>query len=301
MPRPDPALLAAIDQLSQLNREQPSSRLCGALLELRHRAALAMCQRATQDMELLIDAPAQHFESNAGLPEISANGLNQDSLLAGLHGHGALLVRGLFSEQQLERLRALLPEHEKAPEESDIPAGCAPEVLFELLEIYRECGLLNLVKQYHGGETLLFAERAKLRRHVKKRDAFAAIPWHQDVNFFGHKSFALNCWAAVSACGEDNPGLGIVPQRTERRHGWDGPGLAPLDYGKRMPEGTLEALTSETPAAYPVLQPGDAVLFDEMTVHGTASRPWKVKEQVVAISWVFRPSHFPQWGTPLLA
>ena len=122
---------------------------------------------------------------------------------------------------------------------------------------------------------------------MKKRDAFAAIPWHQDVNFFGHKSYALNCWAAVSACGEDNPCLGIIPQRTEARHGWEGPGLAPLDYGKRMPEGTLEALTKDTPAAYPVLQPGDAVLFDEMTVHGTASRPWKVKEQVVAISWFF--------------
>jgi hypothetical protein len=300
MSEADKQLIQLIDQLSQLNRESRSPRLAGALLELRHRAASARCQVADTDLALPFADLPDRFVGCHQLPEITARDLDTRALVSGLHHHGALLVRGLFSDDHLQRLRLELLENDTAAQQDDIPLGCTPSVLFELLEVYHECGLLEVILDYQDGQSVLFAERAKLRRHLKKRDAYAAIPWHQDVNFFGYKSYAVNCWAAITPCGEHNPGLGIIPRRTEQRHGWEGPGLAPLDYGNRLPEGLLEELTRDHPAAYPVLQPGDAVLFDEMTIHGTASRPWAVEEQVVAISWFFRASHFPDWGTPLL-
>ncbi len=179
--------------------------------------------------------------------------------------------------------------------------GCSTSTLFELLDIYRECGLLRVVSDYLDGEPLMFGERAKLRHHRAERDKYAAIPWHQDVNFFGKQSGAVNCWAAVTPCGRDNPGLDIIPWHPEERLGWDeADGLAPLDYGRGMPEGLLEEITARYPPVKVELEPGDAVLFDEMTVHQTALQRWERREQLVTISWFFRAAGFPDWGTPLL-
>ena len=290
-------LLATIEQRSAQNRAQRSATRELELVQLRHAAARA----------LLASPLGQPAKTNAddlfanckGLPEIQAAELNADTLAAGILNHGALLVRGLFNAQHIQYLRASLERSLADQQACELPLGCTPGTLFDLLEIYQQCGLLDTVRQYLGGEPLMFAERAKLRRHIAGRDKYAAIPWHQDVNFFGAQSYALNCWAAVTSCGEHNPGLSVIPRRTEQRHGWHGDELAPLDYGKRMADGMIAELTRDHPIATPVFQPGDAILFDEMTIHTTANKPWKVAEQIVAISWFFRASNFPAWGTPL--
>ena len=169
-----------------------------------------------------------------------------------------------------------------------------------MLEVYRDSGLLASLREYLHDEPVLFAERVKLRHHRAEVDKYASIPWHQDVNFFGDKAYGINCWAAVTSCGETNPGLAILPRRTEVRHGWNSEELAPLDYGNSLPEGMIEGLAKDYPIEKPVLKPGDALLFDEMTIHRTNPRPWQQKEQIVAISWFFAASRFPGWGTPLI-
>ncbi len=49
----------------------------------------------------------------------------------------------------------------------------------------------------------------------------------------------------------------------------------------------------------PVLEAGDALLFDEMTLHRTGVTGWKVPLRDVAITWFFAPSRFPRDGTPI--
>ncbi|MEP5567751.1 MAG: phytanoyl-CoA dioxygenase family protein [Halioglobus sp.] len=240
------------------------------------------------------------FPQETGLPEICVEEFGSGQLAAGLLYHGGLLVRGLYSTEQVERLRALSEDQEEANRADNAPLGCTDHTLFELLEAYRECGMLDVVREYLDDEPLLFGERTKLRHHRAERDRFAAIPWHQDVNFFGKKSYGVNCWAAVTSCGLENPGLNIIPRRTEERIGWnEGDGIAPLDYGRAMPEEMLVDATSRHAPVDIQLEPGDAVFIDEMSVHQTALKPWRLREQIVTISWFFRASGFPAWGTPL--
>ncbi len=233
-----------------------------------------------------------------GLPEISGEDLNAETLSSALLHQGALVVRSLFSETQLHALRAHC-DIVDAPEDDGTPWACNPSELFDLVENYHDSGLVDAIAGHLEAEPLLFAERAKLRKHSSEKDRYAAVKWHQDVSFFGKDCQGVNCWAAVTPCGEDNPGLAFVPTRFNDHPGWNGEDVASLDYGLDVLEELVLELQKEHPIVYPVLEPGDAILFDEMTLHSTAVRPWKRLTQVVAISWFFPARAFPAWGTPL--
>jgi hypothetical protein len=68
---------------------------------------------------------------------------------------------GLYQSHHLTGLQALAAAQEDANREDTSPLGCTPHTLFELLEIYGDCGLLPVVGEYLGGEPVMFAERAK--------------------------------------------------------------------------------------------------------------------------------------------
>ncbi|MEP4146699.1 MAG: phytanoyl-CoA dioxygenase family protein [Halioglobus sp.] len=288
---------AEIAMLSEQNRIAVNRELEARLVDLRMEAGAGLRLNAGT-----LKAPEypDPFAGCISLPEVSGAELNATVLGGALLHHGGLLVRGLYSKRQLERLQRLAAQQEEIDREDHSPLGTSPHTLFELLETYRESGLLDTVNAYLDGQPLMFAERIKLRQHRAQTHKHAAIPWHQDASFFGGKSWAVNCWAAVTSCGDGNPGLGVIPRRTENHLGWNpADGLAPLDYGNSMPQQELAALCAGRPREDVVLQPGDALLFDEMTVHRTNSRPWRLPKQIVTISWFFRASGFPEWGTPL--
>ena len=288
-----------IKSLSEQNRASHSPDLEAELVRLRMDEGRRRCDGSSS---AIVTRPSSTdlFSDIQGLPEIPATELSGATLAAGILHHGALLVRGLYQPTQLATLRELAAAQEGERPWDEVPPEHWARSLFILLEIYRDSGLLEAVGDYLGDEPVILTERTKLRNRRAGRDNYSAIPWHQDVNFFGTRSFAVNCWAAVTSCGKDNPGLGFIPCRTEQRIGWaEKNGIAPLNYGNTMPTNALNELTARHPAVYPVLQPGDALLFDEMTVHRTASRPWKMKVQTVTISWFFRASGFPASGIPL--
>ena len=293
-------IASRLEELSAVNRRERSSDIEKELIKLRVSAGTKLCESAAG--AALIPPPhVDLFAGSKGVPEISAGELCADKVAAAILFHGALLVRGLYNSEHLSRLNMLARLDETPNRERNLPLGCTSHSFFEMLEVYGDCGLLQTVAEYLGGEPVIFAERTKLRHHRAERDQYAAIPWHQDANFFGRKSYALNCWAAVTPCGKRNPGLGIVPTRLESCVGWDlADGIAPLDYSRSMPGELLGGLLDSYPAEYPQMEPGDAILFDEMTLHQTAVRRWDLKEQIVTISWFFRASAFPAWGTPLL-
>ena len=275
-------------------RETRDVAVATALREKRTEIGRELCRMTAHTPSPVAGAVGLRW-AEGSLPEIDARNLDAAAIADGVVGHGALLVRGLYPADQIQRMLHLA----QGSQESPVGLGCSDVVLAALIELYRDCGLLAIVTEYLGGQPVLFGERAKLRRHLAERDRFAAIPWHQDVSFFGRTSYALNCWAALTPCGEDCPGLGVIPRRMDERVGWDGDGPAPLDYGRRLPEGLLESLEGGHPVAYPVFAPGDALLFDEMTLHTTSRRRWQRADQVVTISWFFRAAGFPDWGTPL--
>ena len=299
MTKIDTDMMAAIIESSAQYPTGRPAEVEAQLLQRMIAGGKARCEHS-QEQEPQPPEVSDLFADTLGLPEISGEELNRDTLAAGILHHGALLVRQLYKPDQLAKLQQLAATREDADREDNLPLGCSAHTFYELLEIYQNCGLLDAVRAYLDGEPVIFAERAKLRQHRAERDKFAAIPWHQDVNFFGRKSYGVNCWAAVTGCGESNPGLGIIPRRTEKLLGWSADdGIAPLDYGRAISPEALEKLCGDHPIAHPVLQPGDALLFDEMTVHETARKRWSQEKQIVTISWFFRASGFPDWGTPL--
>jgi hypothetical protein len=292
-------IMAAVQAMSGRSAGDSPTAAETELLALMTDAGKARCQRSSA-LAVVRPQATDLFADTVGLPEIPAEELSRDTLAAGILHHGALLVRHLYSEDLLTRLQGIAVSREGIDREDNSPLGCSPHTFFQLLSIYQDCGLLDAVRGYLDDEPVVFGERSKLRQHRAGRDKYAAIPWHQDVNFFGRKSYAINCWAAVTSCGEDNPGLNIVPVRTDKRHRWDGDdGIAPLDYGRSLTPQELDLIRGNQAVAHPVLQPGDALLFDEMTVHQTALSRWVQREQVVTISWFFRASGFPAWGTPI--
>ncbi len=291
--------MKTIQELTDENRHNRSAVLEEDLVRLRIAAGQQLRDRAPAPPAVLPEYE-DVFPGVAGLPEIGRGELHAGTLAAGILHHGALLVRGLYDRAQLRSLSEAAALDQQRGESHSGALGCSPHTLFELLEIYRESGLLDAVRDYLDGEPLLFGERVKLRRQERQRDKYAAIPWHQDAAFFGCLSRAVNCWAAVTPCGEENPGLSIIPRRAAELYGWNlADGHAPLDYGRSIDPAAFEQLLVRCSPVDCVLEPGDAVLFDEMTVHQTLSRPWKRDEQLVTISWFFRPSGFPLWGTPL--
>lgn len=290
----------SLRRLTADNRQVPCVSREREMLELRAQLGERLRQEAHDTIGY--EAAQEVFGSigENAIPEIHGQVLSPEALAAGLQLHGALLVRGLYDEGQLGRLHALALAESEDPGARDERIGCSVHVLAELLELYADSGLLDSVQRYQGGSSLLFGERTKLRRQLRERDRQAAIPWHQDAAFFGRECRAVNCWAAVTPCGESNPCLSIVPRRFSSLVGWrSDQGHAPLNYGQAVSSEAFDELIAAVAPVNCVLQPGDALLFDEMTVHRTWPRPWRREDQVVTISWFFPASSFPDWGTPL--
>lgn len=292
-------LMAEIERLSAQNCQHRSAITETRLIELRQQAGELLASDCKDAAPMPSPVPDLNPDQQT-IVEIPAKGLNGEVLASALMHHGVLLVRNLYSDQQIERLATVNQQQLQIPKSDYAPLGCSPHTLFELLSVYEECGLLPTVREYLGPQPLLFGERAKLRLHTAAEDKMAALPWHQDVNFFGAKSYSLNCWAALTPCGEHNPGMAFVPRRLEERVGWnEQDGTAPLDYGRTLSDEELATAIADSEVARPILEPGDALLFDEMTLHQTALKHWSLDRQLVSITWFFRREGFPDWGTAL--
>ncbi|HXH26060.1 MAG TPA: phytanoyl-CoA dioxygenase family protein, partial [Vicinamibacterales bacterium] len=154
----------------------------------------------------------------------------------------------------------------------------------------------EIVEEYLGEPPVLLAERVWVRRHRAGR----GLPWHQDAAFFGGEFRALNIWLAVTACGDDAPGLSVVARRFSRVQGLGDDEIpAPLHYGLAFSAEDIRRFAGNYEVANPRFEPGDALLFDEMTLHRTSPVAWRVPYKDAAVTWFFAPSRFPPHRTPL--
>jgi hypothetical protein len=236
-------------------------------------------------------APSRDLFRQTGLPEISGSKLTVDHVASGLLHHGALVVRGLFPAGRLQELRRFLDLGAMRIMPGSQGNVDQARMLDALVETHEDTGTLALAESYVGDRPVGMLQRTLVKRNARTR----GLNWHQDGAFFLGRCGALSVWTALTPCGESCPGLSVIPRRFETV-------FDPDHQAKDLSRRTIsvaEELARETGVASPTLEPGDAILFDEMTLHRTSARRWSVPFRDVAITWFFAPSRFPVVFEPL--
>jgi len=321
--RSEAELAAEIDRLTRQNRAERRRSTERRLLELRHQLGLRLQSAPARPEHPPPDVAALPWVA-AGLPEISAADVTPELLRAGILRDGCLLVRGLFDRAaalgfaaQIDRSFSEREAHDTgtAPaagyyEEFSPRPGSGepiarewikmgggvlavdtPRLTFEMMEMFDGAGLPALVRGYLGETPLISAQKTTLRR------ADPSVPgaWHQDGAFMGDVR-ALNLWLSLSRCGDESPGLDIVPRRLP---GFVAAGTdeAMLDY--QVSQKAAENAAGDRPIVRPIFEPGDALLFDDLCLHKTGSDPAMPKPRYAIENWFFGGSAFPTEYAPI--
>lgn len=315
----------AIELLTRHNRLTPSATVERALVQLRHRATHA---------DATAVGPAEwppaftdRFAGAAGIPEIDAAELDVAAIRAGVLGHGALIVRGMLSAKDTAELRDLIDlvddvmRHGAAnsPDwyhefRSDLTAESAelstfdrswhldtsallgadsPRALFRLLEMFERRGVPALVEEYFGEAPRLSVEKTVLRKVAP--DTVGG--WHQDGAFLGQDIRSLNVWIAASDCGERAPTMDMVARRLPSivETGTRG---APFTWS--VGDEVAEEVAGPGGIQRPHFRAGDAIFFDHMNLHRTATSPAMTEPRYAVESWWFAPSAYPPGTLPLV-
>ena len=123
----------------------------------------------------------------------------------------------------------------------------------------------------------------------------APSEWHQDGAFLGSGTRTVNVWTALTPCGVDAPSIDvfarpfheIVPTGTEdAAHTWS------------VSRGQAERLGASA-VVRPEFAAGDAMLFNQLTLHRTAVSPAMTKDRYAIESWFFAPSTYPYEQVPI--
>jgi hypothetical protein len=107
---------------------------------------------------------------------------------------------------------------------------------------------------------------------------------------------ALNLWLSLSRCGDEAPGLDLVPRRLDH-HVTTQTDEAWLDHA--VSQRVAEEAAGDRPILRPTFEPGDALLFDELFLHKTGSDPSMPKPRFAIENWFFGASGFPEDYAPL--
>jgi hypothetical protein len=320
----DEQLVAEIDRLTELNRSGRSVEHERMLLHLRNLLGIRVLESKPEDSGFPEPDYAALSTNGSPLAELEPKDLSPEVLRAGILRGGCVVVRGFVERERAEQLageidrsfterarfeaeksfddRYYVPfEHDPrrglTPPRNFIGAGGgvlaidSPMLSFELGELYRSVGLPELVEGYLREQPLVAGDKATLR----KAEPAVSGAWHQDGKFMGEVK-ALNLWVSLSECGEQAPGLDLVPRRLEQH-------LATQTDEAMMPnqisQRVAEQAAGEVPILRPTFEPGDALLFDELFLHKTASDPSMRRPRYAIENWFFGASGFPGNYVPL--
>lgn len=325
-PGTDEALLAEIRQLAEGTAPGSDPETDRRLLRLRHLAGIRQLVANTGDAEHPVPA-TDELPKTDSLPEIAAKDLTPELVRAGILRDGCLLVRGLVDRAAAERFAEMIDrsfterERVRAGEEAtpgyyeefegeapySIGAGDrdwirvgggvlavdAPLLASEMFEMFRAAGVQGLVEGYLGEPPMISLQKTTLRKAAPS----VSGAWHQDGAFMGEVR-ALNLWLSLSRCGDESPGLDLVPRRLDDivTVGTD---EAVLDY--QVSQSKAEQAAGEVGTVRPIFEPGDALFFDELFLHSTGSDPSMPKPRYAIESWFFGGSAFPAEYGPLVA
>lgn len=161
---------------------------------------------------------------------------------------------------------------------ADSPAG-----MYEVCEALERAGVRGLAADYFREPPAMTIDKSSMRRvgYLER-----VLGFHQEASVFrSPDSRCLNFWVSLSDCGEDAPGLEVLPRRIDEVI--EGPGAG---YG--LPPGIVESLgRGET--VVPVFAPGDALVFDDRLIHRTAMTEKMTNVRYSLENWFFAPSSLP--------
>lgn len=314
--------LEAIRLLMEANRIAPDRRIEEHLVGLRHEAFATLDRRPPDSWPPITADPAPP----GPLDELGPGDLTAATLRAGLSRQGCVLVRGLIPVERAEQLAAGIDQAlgafdagaEGAPTTDTSPwyapfsprtgtyriggrrnwmrasGGMwtvdSPRMLFDVLDLFDEIGIGELLTEHLGERPALSANKCNLRRVP----VTTSTNWHQDGAFLGADVRSVNVWLGLSQCGTDAPGLDIVPKRFDEilETGTEG---AIFDWSV-----STEAVARVGSPVRPELGPGDALLFDHFFLHRTGVDPGMTRERHAIESWFFAPSSYPDGQIPLV-
>jgi hypothetical protein len=185
----------------------------------------------------------------------------------------------------------LTPPREWIKAGGGLLAADSPRLSEEMFQLFAQAGLPELAAAYLGESPLISVHKTTLRR----ADPSVGGAWHQDGKFMGDVN-SLNVWLALSRCGDEAPGLDIVPRRIDHHVTVEtDEAMLPNQISQR----TAEEAAQGTSILRPIFEPGDALLFDELFLHKTASDPAMPKPRYAIENWFFGPSTFPAEYAPL--
>ncbi len=141
----------------------------------------------------------------------------------------------------------------------------------DLLDAVMSGRVWRLFRRIFGDEVAFPLRACSVRWHRPPFEK-TPVPMHQDVGFIGSQFTVLNCWLTFTPAGADAAGLEIAPiklaselpklgdpRRAANINFWSIE-IDPAAAGDRLPtDGRLR----------PVMDPGDALLFDQFTPHRT--------------------------------
>jgi Phytanoyl-CoA dioxygenase (PhyH) len=320
--------LDAIEVLHLANRTAPDPAVERRLAHVRNVAFDQLEPRSRFD-EWPPPVAGRDGDGAARLPEVTPAELDAVTVRLRILAHGAVCVRGLLDQDQVdgfvEGIDTALAVREEGPSGTaaarrdqswfaalPLPAEAArwlgrnwvagsggvlaadsPRLLFRLFETYEDVGLRQVVGDYLGERPVLSANKCTLRRVPLT----ANTDWHQDGAFLGRGIRVLNIWIALTDCGVDAPGLDLLPQRLDHIVE-TGTGGAFFDWA--VGPAVVERLAAEAPVVRPRFGAGDAMLFDEMYLHRTAIEPTMTRPRYAIESWFFAPTSYPSGQVPLV-
>ena len=294
----DEQLAAEIERLTEANRTDSSAARERELLHLRNLLGVRWLDNGVADAGLAAPDEASLPSVSEGLPELGPGQLTPGVIRAGILRDGCVLVRGLVSREQAEHFAAQIERsfverdrhdadhsfddryylpfepdprrgvrlmREWIKEGGGVLAVDSPRLSYEMGEMYRAAGLPELVGGYLGEAPMVTGHKTTLR----KADPSVGGAWHQDGKFMGPVK-ALNLWLSLSRCGDDAPGLDLVPRRLNDHVTTEtDETMLPNQVSQRI----AEEAAGDRGILRPIFEPGDALLFDELFLHKTGVRP----------------------------
>jgi hypothetical protein len=313
-----------IARLAGANRAAPDRDAERRLVRLRHLAGIRLVEAASSEPEFV--APAtDRLPLGDPLPEIAAADLDAGLIRAGVLRDGCLLVRGLVPRERAVAMAGQIDKAFRQRQRYDngqrtepgyyeefVPqpgsgepvvrgwikqgggllAADAPTLHFEMMELFAAARLGELVSGYLGEPALISVHKTTLRQ------AAPSVPgsWHQDGFFMGPVR-SLNMWLSLSRCGDESPGLDLLPTRLEHYLATNTEEAA-LDY--TISQLKVDEARGEIPILRPIFEPGDALFFDEKFLHQTGSDPSMRKPRYAIENWFFGGSAFPAEYAPIV-
>jgi Phytanoyl-CoA dioxygenase (PhyH) len=330
------AIFEEIQALREAGRGERDPEVARRILRLGHLAGVALVDRAGEGPSDHPAPAFDGLAEGARLPEVAPVELTPELLRAAMVRSGCLLVRAAVDEDDVTRLvegigRAYAAREAQARAGSTgdgyfeefqpdprfdvrfdrgvirdgaaLLAADSPLVLLDVIDALERAGLKRLATDYLASDRPVISVNKCLLRRTRPGPSatshgaggFKLSAWHQDGAFLGEVR-ALNVWLSLSHCGDDAPGLDIVPRRLDKIVPTGTKG-AVFDWSASV--AVAEEAAGDAGIVRPIFAPGDVLLFDELLLHATAAEPGMRGTRYAVENWFFDPSNFPPRYTPL--